>query len=40
MNYGARNTIGIAFLTTGLAFLLGSIMRSSWPPRWAVGRIS
>jgi len=26
MNYGARNTIGIAFLTTGLAFLLGSIM--------------
>jgi peptide/nickel transport system permease protein len=26
MNYGARNTIGIAFLTTTLAFLLGSIM--------------
>ena len=23
--YGARNTIGIAFLTTGLAFLLGSV---------------
>ncbi len=26
MNYGARNTIGIAFLTTTLAFLLGSVM--------------
>ena len=26
MNYGARNTIGIAFLTTVLAFMLGSIM--------------
>jgi peptide/nickel transport system permease protein len=25
-NYGARNTIGIAFLSTTLAFLLGSIM--------------
>ena len=24
--YGARNTIGIAFLTTGLAFALGSVM--------------
>ena len=26
MNFGARNTIGIAFATTGLAFLLGSLM--------------
>jgi len=26
MNYGARNTIGIAVLTTALAFLLGSVM--------------
>ncbi|MEM7173243.1 MAG: ABC transporter permease [Pseudomonadota bacterium] len=26
MNYGARNTIGIAFITTGLAFFIGSLL--------------
>ncbi len=26
MNYGARNTIGIAFITTALAFFIGSVM--------------
>ena len=35
--YGARNTIGIAFATTCLAFFIGGDLRLSRRRRWAAG---